>query len=80
MFAIERAGGDGGATGIIAAVDQKNVLAVPLSKIGTPWKVLNVRCGKAIKRMDINHYSVAGVFPHQSISRPSPTCDTSNRS
>ena len=62
-------------------MDQKNVFAVALGLVGTPWKVVDVCFDKELKRLDITlDYPPGSVFPHPATGRPSSTYDSAERS
>jgi len=62
-------------------MDQKDVFAVALGLPGTPWKVVDVRFDKDLKRLDIDLDSPPGSrFPHPQTGQPDAIYDSEARS
>ena len=67
--------------GILQAVDQKDVFAIALGLTGTPWKVVEVRFDKELKRLNIDlDFPPGSRFPHPETGRPCPVYDSEPRS
>ena len=67
--------------GILQAVDQKDVFAIALGLTGTPWKVVEVRFDKDLKRLNIDlDFPPGSRFPHPETGQPCPVYDSEPRS
>lgn len=62
-------------------MDQKNVFALALGLGGTPWKVVDIRFDKDLKRLDIDlDFPPRTSFPHPEGGEPCSVYDTEPRS
>lgn len=67
--------------GILSRVDQKDVFAIALGLIGTPWKVVDVRFDKELKRLNIDvDFPPGSRFAHPETGELLPVYDTEPRS